>query len=185
MTGTRGPIPARSEERRRRNEPETPVVKTGPDVFTKVEAFDIDLAPGQPEMDEGWHELAKEFWRALATSPEAVWMTSAGWAVAKIGAEQLSRELKPQVVGISEGYTDDDGETHQAGPIFAKVPMKGAAFAAHQKLWASLGLTEGDRRRMGHEITLHQVEAEVTGPAPAGTRDIRSARSAILRGEAG
>jgi hypothetical protein len=36
--------------------------------------------------------------------------------------------------------------------VRANLPMKGASMAAYLKGFAALGMTEGDRRRMGIEI---------------------------------
>lgn len=174
--GARGPAPTRSEERRRTQPPAIPVIKTGPEDMARM-PFAIDLSPRPPERDrisENWHPLALELWEALQRSPESMWITSAGWAAARIMCEQLSRELKPQVVGITEGqYVDvdpddplsDEKRWEPGGPIFEKVPMKGASLAAIHKLWASFGLIEGDRRRIGHEITLHAATAEMEAAA--------------------
>ena len=169
-----GPIPKRSEERMRRNEPERPIIKSTPDNDTTP--FDIDwspkpsVTPNVVEAAAKWHPLATELYDSIKRSPESQWMTSAGWAVVVLGCEQLSRELKQQPIGINP-------ETGLA--VMATVPMKGASFSAHLKLWASLGLMEADRRKMGREITLHQAITDAEGD---NVTDIATAREKALGG---
>lgn len=168
-----GPIPKRSEEllghaKHAAGEEPTPITKQGPQEFEDVEAFDIDLHPTQPEADSKWEPLVKELWAAMARSPEATWMTAAGWAVFKLECEQLHRELAPQVVG----YSEETGMVTKE-----RIPMKGASLAAHMKLWAAFGMTEGDRRRMGREVTLHRPHAV---DRPEGVSEKGTSRSSVL-----
>jgi len=65
------------------------------------------------------------------------------WAWAWIVAESISRDLKPQVVGIVE----ETGEV-----VRAIIPMKGASLAAYLKAMTALLATEGDRRRANMEL---------------------------------
>ena len=147
--GTRGPLPLRSGERvGHGNGAAHQPTKTDADDFSRLDG--IDLYPEQPQAAEHWHESAKMYWEALSRTPEKIWMTSGGWAAAWLQTEQISREMKPQPIGVHP----ETGE-----PVFAVVPMKGASLSAHMKMWGALGLTEGDRRRMSHEITLHPRQA--------------------------
>jgi len=80
--GARGPVPKRSEQRRRANKPETPVVS----------------APGarsvaMPDADEGWHPIAAGMFAALGTSGQSVFYEPSDWAKAKLAAELTSRAL--------------------------------------------------------------------------------------------
>lgn len=180
----KGPIPLRSEERQRTNPPATPILKTGvEDIAAAHLPFPIDVNPMPPSADElaaldpdgaKWHPVAQHLWDAVCRSPEAMWMTSAGWAILVVECEQLSRELSEQFVGISE-----DGEMK-----FAEVPMKGASLAAHHKIWAAMGLLEGDRRRMGREVTLHPA-LPTDGPLPDGVTDIATRRDLLTPRETG
>jgi hypothetical protein len=98
---------------------------------------------GIPEADPNWHEAAERWYAALAKSGQAVFYEASDWAFAWITAESLSRDLKPQVVGIVE----DTGEV-----VRAIIPMKGASLAAYLKAMTALLATEGDRRRAGIEL---------------------------------
>lgn len=141
--GTRGPAPRREGERRRRNAPDHPIVKMSRDDLQAL-PFEIDLEPEPPAAEEKWHPLVQEFWTALQHDPARKWMTSADWAAAKLHFESISRDLKPQVVSVSE-----DGE-----PVMAVVPIKGANLAAYQKFLAAIGVMEANRLRIQKEITL-------------------------------
>ena len=139
-----GPIPKRTEERRRRNKPEVPVESvpiTGP----------VQIPPADPK----WHPTARLIYESLPTSGQAKFYEPSDWSTAYLLAESLSRDLKPQSIGIT-----DEGKV-----IHAYVPLKGASLAAYLKGFAALGVTEGDRRRMGIEIDrkpLKSVPAGVT-----------------------
>jgi len=130
--GERGPVPKRSEERRRHDEPETPI--------DKVDAVGpVDI----PTANARWNPVAKRIYESLESSGQAKFYEASDWAAAYLLAESLSRDLKLQVVGVD--------------PVSGKVrkaylPLKGASLAAYLKGFAALGVTEGDRRRMGIEI---------------------------------
>lgn len=181
VKGAGGPVPKRSDQRRRRNKPVKPLTKaaTGPAasdvkpieqmtgaelnakaaelsiegwnpkarVGQKREAIVAHLAAtavdGIPEADPNWHDAAKRWYSALAKSGQAVFYEASDWAFAWITAESLSRDLKPQVVGIVE----ETGEV-----VRAIIPMKGASLAAYLKAMTALLATEGDRRRAGIEL---------------------------------
>jgi len=138
-----GPIPKRSEERRRQNKPETPidaVAVTGP----------VDI----PKANARWHPVAKRIYDSLESSGQAKFYEASDWSTAYMLAESLSRDLNPQFVGLAEKKTvDRDGElTTETKPVMQRLPLKGASLAAYLKGFAALGVTEGDRRRMGIEI---------------------------------
>lgn len=127
-----GPVPKRSEQRRRRNEPEIPI-------DTAPAAADVTI----PAAAEDWHPIATMWFESLGTSGQRVFYEPSDWAVAYLIAESISRDLKPQVVGI----TPESGE-----PVFAIIPMKGASLAAYLKAMTALLVTEGDRRRASVEL---------------------------------
>jgi hypothetical protein len=130
--GARGPVPKRSTQRRRMNKPKTPVTKA-------KGATRIPI----PRADPKWHPAARRFYAALNESGQAAFYEPSDWQLAWLTAESISRDLKPQVIGVNE----------QTGkPVFAVVPLKGASLQAYLKAFSALLLTEGDRRRAGLEL---------------------------------
>jgi hypothetical protein len=142
--GERGPVPKRSNQRRRVNKDSEP--QTAP----------AGEAPSVPEPIESWHPIAKGWYESLAVSGQSAFYEASDWATAVLVAESISRELKPQVVGVME----ETGE-----PVFAVVPMKGAALSAYLKAMSSLLVTEGDRRRA-------QLELQRGGEKPDSSADV-------------
>lgn len=130
--GERGPVPKRSDQRRRRNEPAVEVKKG-------EGTADVD----RPPAEERWHPIAKQWYESLALSGQAKWYQPSDWATAVLIAESISRDLKPQVVGVHP----ETGE-----PIMATIPLKGASLSAYLKAMTALLVTEGDRRRASVEL---------------------------------
>lgn len=143
--GDHGPIPKRSDQRRRRNK------SAGPS--TKLTA--TRRAP-VPAADKHWHPIAKRVYQSIKKSAQVELLQPSDWATAYLLCEAISRDLKPQVVGISERTGEVLTET---------IPLKGASLAAYLKGFAALGMTEGDRRRMGIELQLPSVEEEAPDAA--------------------
>lgn len=129
VPGSGGPVPKRSDQRRRRN-------KTEP--VTKAQGN----GSKPPPADSKWHPVAKRWFQSLKQSGQSRFYEESDWALAFLLAESISRELKPQLVG-----TTADGE-----PIFWNQPPKGASLAAWLKAMSSLLVTEGDRRRIRMEL---------------------------------
>jgi hypothetical protein len=129
--GTRGPVGKRSEERRRRNKDAEP------------ESHEVEGVVERPEPDSKWHAVAKQWYLSLEGSGQADFYEPSDWAMAYLLAESISRDLKPQVVGIHE-------ETGK--PVKATIPLKGASLNAYLKGMTALLVSEGDRRRAGLEI---------------------------------
>ena len=77
-----GPVPKRSNQRRRRNKPDAPITSApgAPEV-------------GQPEPDELWHPAAVRWYQSLASSGQARFYEPSDWAQAWVWAELLSRAL--------------------------------------------------------------------------------------------
>lgn len=84
--GTRGPIPKRSEERRRRNKPEGAAPAKAPS------GAPADM-PDLPEPDERWHPIATDWYLSLRESGQAAFYQPSDWAVARYVAELMSRGL--------------------------------------------------------------------------------------------
>lgn len=78
-----GPIPKRSDQRRRVNRPEIAV-----DV---AESF-ADRAVA-PSADGGWHPLARDWFESLGESGQSAFYEASDWQTARVYAELLSRQL--------------------------------------------------------------------------------------------
>lgn len=136
-----GPPPKRSDQRRRRN-------AAGP------ELGEITEAPGAvevpiPPADQDWHPLAAGWYESLADSGQSSFYEPSDWAVAKLIAENMSRELRPLPLIDSEGHAVLDS---RGKPIVRKLPMRGASVSAYLRAMSSLLVTEGDRRRLRLEL---------------------------------
>lgn len=114
--GSTGPIPKRSEERRRRNRPETPV--TAAKVAGKVAV---------PAADPEWHKYARGLYCSFKKSGQSRFWEPSDWETARVQCHLLSVELRKSKPSPA-----------MVGSIFSVL--------------ARLGVTEGDRRRMGIEI---------------------------------
>lgn len=82
MAATRGPVPKRSDERRRRNQDDGPVTKAAGAVVVR-----------QPAADRGWHPIAKRWFESLGRSGQVVFFEPSDWAQAVFVAESMSRLL--------------------------------------------------------------------------------------------
>lgn len=82
--GTRGPVPKRSTERRRRN------------MASKVEPVKlVGLGPvSVPDPDPKWHPIALDWYRSLAESGQSKFYEPSDWQAARYVAEVMSRNLK-------------------------------------------------------------------------------------------
>ncbi|MPZ27531.1 MAG: hypothetical protein GEV12_14260 [Micromonosporaceae bacterium] len=81
--GTRGPVPNRSDQRRRRNKPEVPV-------STAPAGALADREPG----DEAWHPIALRWYEGLALSGQSAFYQRSDWDTALYVAEAMSRNLQ-------------------------------------------------------------------------------------------
>jgi hypothetical protein len=81
--GTRGPVPKRSSERRRRNKDSQ--VETAKPMSDRVE---------QPLVDDRWHPIARDWYESLAESGQAQFFEPSDWQYARVVADILSRLLK-------------------------------------------------------------------------------------------
>lgn len=137
--GTRGPVPKRTEQRRRANKPATPI--------TKAEAANDVIMPDTPD---DWHPVAKRWFDSLKTSGQRQWYEPSDWATAYLVAESISRDLNPQVVGITE----------RGDVVFESIPLKGASLSAYLRAMGNLLATEGDRRRASVELQKANAESD-------------------------
>lgn len=136
--GERGPVPKRSDQRRRTNKPAKPVTKAPSKRAAKGSAPKTS-ATHRP--DPKWHPVAKRWFSSLARSGQSAFYEPSDWAAAFVIAESISRELHPQPV------VDGDGNV-----TMVSFPPKGASLAAWLKGMSSLLVTEGDRRRASLEL---------------------------------
>lgn len=81
---TRGPVPERSDQRRRRNKPAGGL---GIDAVAAVGVVE------QPDPDPMWHPLASDWYTSLAESGQARYYEPSDWQTARVWAEVLSRQL--------------------------------------------------------------------------------------------
>lgn len=136
--GSRGPVPKRSEQRLGHR------AKAEQAKVTKVPAT---AAVEAPEIDEAWHPVAKRWFTSLAESGQSRFYEPSDWATAYLIAESISRDLNPQVVGITE----------RGDAVFESIPLKGASLSAYLKAFGNLLTTEGDRRRASVELQRGEV----------------------------
>jgi len=138
-----GPPPKKDAERRRRNK--TPEA-TGGISHIPAEVVNVDeLLVGEVEIpvpDEDWHPIATLLYDSVAKSGQVIWMEPSDWAALFLMCESISRDLNPQVVGITE----------QGDVVKDTIPLKGASLSGYLKGMASLMMLEGDRRRLRIEL---------------------------------
>jgi len=138
--GARGPVPKRDDQRRRTNTPEGGPAEKGEHV---------ECTP--PPAKASWHPIARAWYDSLPQSGQSWWYQASDWATAYLLTEEIDRQLKPQVIGLTK-----DGDV-----IKGHRPM-GAALAAILKGMTNLMVTEGDRRRARVELE-RQARAAKTG----------------------
>lgn len=146
--GERGPVPKRSNQRRRRNKPED-----GQEITTGASGgpgFMPRLPEWVPPVDESWHLIARRWYEALAMSGQSRWYEPSDWAVAYWIADSMSRDLLPQVVGT----------TPQGEILRDEIPLKGTSLNAYLKAMSALMVTEGDRRRARLELERGQQDTD-------------------------
>lgn len=85
--GTRGPAPARSDERRRANKPDTPV--------DKVAQADRVVVPAA---ESTWHPAAASWYESLASSGQSRFYEPSDWQSALFCASLMTRLLNAESV---------------------------------------------------------------------------------------
>lgn len=151
--GGRGPVPKRSDQRRRTNAPARP-----------IDAVPTRSRAEAPAAAEHWHAVAAAWYESLAKSGQSVFYEASDWATAFLIAESISRDLNPQFVGLTE-----KGEL-----AYESIPLKGASLSAYLRAMAVLMVTEGDRRRLQVELQKPQAVDPDETRASATVSDIRS-----------
>lgn len=169
--GRRGPLPAKGLQRRKSRQKAI-------DAATTVGQVEVDVeAPYDP--DPNWHPIALAFYESMERSGQAELYTESDWAKAYLLAEQMSRELKPVFVGFAEDKRVETVNGREVlvdyqKPVSGVQPMKGASLNALQSMMASLGISEGDRRRMGLELVRAKAESTVD-PVAQAMKELREA----------
>jgi hypothetical protein len=162
--GRRGPLPSKSLVRRKSHQK---II----DAQTTVGALNVDVeAPYEP--DEKWHQIAASLYDSVQHSGQAKFYTESDWTKLYLLCDQLSQNLQPQFVGMAKDWKVImvDGEerlVQYQKPIAGIVPMNGATLNALQSVMTSLGISEGDRRRMGIELVHKQEESDDEAAAQA------------------
>lgn len=79
-----GPIPKRSDQRRRRNKENGSVTKAAGGAHVS----------GTPEADPDWHPIAREWFESLGASGQSQFYEPSDWATARVWAHLLSVTLE-------------------------------------------------------------------------------------------
>lgn len=139
--GAAGPVPKRSDQRRRSNGPTHPTLhgEAWPAEPEKMIPEDYDLW----EADENWHPIAKKFYEDALRSGQCYYYEASDYSVLYMVCESISRDMKPQVVGIDP----ETGEIKRA-----RIPLKGTSLNAYMKAMNDLLITEAGRRRVHVEL---------------------------------
>lgn len=92
VPGAGGPVPKRSDQRRRRNAPEIPIDKA-----PAAPAAPIDF----PAPSAHWDGLARDWYLSLAKSGQAVFYQPSDWQYARIVAEGLHKMLTGKFTAVA------------------------------------------------------------------------------------
>lgn len=162
-----GPVPKKDAERRRRNK--TDGNSAIPATVVNVDDLlvgDVDI----PVPLEDWHPIARLMYDSVMRSGQVIWMEPSDWSALYLMCESISRDLNPQVVGITE-----EGDV-----VKAEIPLKGASLSSYLKGMASLMMLEGDRRRLRIEL---ERQKRIDAAAEGGTVvDIVQRRADAFKG---
>lgn len=144
---SRGPVPKRSQARRRRNKTD----ESGADIT--VEHVELDMPPVEhPEPNPGWHPAALAIWKGAVESGITVFWEPSDWAVLALTCSQISQEYADDLI-IEKVKLPMDGNMGGGEElVYGSRPMPAGKFTAVLKALGSLGMTEGDRRRMHIEL---------------------------------
>lgn len=136
MVASRGPIPKRTEVRRRAN-----ASSDGLEVSRGA-----SMPSAAPEPAPYWHEMALEIYESMCESGQSVYWEQSDYAVLWLMCDQLHALYQPQFLGMQ-----GDGIGIQK-PFYGKRAMTASEIGAIMKTLGGLGATEGDRRRMRIEL---------------------------------
>lgn len=173
--GTRGPAPKRESQRRRANGKTTKKTAAKKAAAKKAAAQAKPVTGELRTPDPDWHPVAVAWFEALEASGQSVFYQQSDWATARLVAEAMSRDLKPQPVVTKDGDV-----------VQVTMPVKGASLAAYRSHMATLLVTEGDRRRVELELGRPGAGDDEGGSDASWTDDLSARRAAReQRGGAG
>lgn len=145
--GSRGPVPKKDAERRRRNKTDD---SGKPNESEVVYVGDITFDHSVLR-NANWHQTVLDLWDAQSQSYPANWMQPADWAMLAVHCESLSRALSPQLLNINPVTGEE---------VWGEVPLNGATLSAINKLASMLLMSEGDRRRLNIELEKDRRDQE-------------------------
>lgn len=149
---SRGPVPKRSDAKAgHRSAAELEVTKAPSGAV-------INAPTPMPKPNPKWHILATAWYRSLEKSGQTYFYEPSDWMAAVVLAEQLSREMLPKPILI----TNADGSTELE---WVEQAMNGASLNALLKGWTDLLVTEVARRRAAIELQ-KGPSADEAVPAP-------------------
>lgn len=142
---TRGPVPKRSEERRRRNK-ENHQVEQAPSAT---------LVPtASPEPDPDWHPVALDFFVSLSHSGQSQFYEPSDWALAVYVTEAMSNSLNHQREGRMSA--------HMFAAVLAGATELMASEGSRRRL--RLELTRDDTPKENAGVTaLNEYRRALTG----------------------
>ena len=138
-----GPVPKRSDQRRRRN-------KEGGEV-TRAPSRSSVVAPAP---DEGWHPIARGWFTSLSESGQSQFYEASDWATARYVAEAMSRNLHggrfsaqlfaAVMSGATELLTTEGARRRMRLELQKQAPVDPAAAAKVARMDAYRKAAKGD-----------------------------------------
>jgi len=130
MAALTGPIPKREEQRVRATEPGQEVTKIP--MQGAVQIPDLRRFPGMLTQN-----ITKAFWESLRESGQALYYEPSDWMTALTALHLLDKQLRP--------FKNKNGEMEEGRVSPTMV-------AAVWQMLTSIGVTEGERRRLRIEV---------------------------------
>lgn len=147
----RGPVPKRDVARRRRNKTD--------DAGHSVEVEQVELDPEEfpaeyerPAANPSWHPAARAIWDGAVDSGVTVFWEPSDWAILGLTCSQISQEYADDLIIEKVKQPLEAGSGGGEKLVYGSRPMPAGKFTAIMRTLGSLGLTEGDRRRMHMEL---------------------------------
>lgn len=138
--GTRGPVPARSDQKRRRNKPDTPTDKV-----------EVDGAVEIPAASDTWHATAQAWYASLERSGQSRFYEPSDWANAHFCAglmsdalldDKVNAQLVAQIRGLMADLLTTEGARRRAG-----IDLERKLTGAPEPQQSSGNVTRMDDRR--------------------------------------